>query len=51
MEFFVDPEVRLERSGVTASTQLVRVLIPVVLQQRKLLSNTTKISQNVDRIM
>ena len=34
-EFFVDPEVRLERSGVTASTQLVRVLIPVVLQQRK----------------
>jgi hypothetical protein len=35
MEFFVDPEVRLERSGVTASTQLVRVLIPVVLQQLK----------------
>jgi hypothetical protein len=34
-EFFVDPEVRLERSGVTASTQLVRVLIPVVLQQLK----------------
>ena len=32
-EFFVDPKVRLERSGVTASTQLVPVLIPVVLQQ------------------
>jgi hypothetical protein len=36
-EFFIDPEVRLQRSGVTASTLLTRVLIPVVLQQRKLL--------------
>lgn len=35
-QFFIDPEVRLQRSGVTA-TQLTRVLIPVVLQQRKLL--------------
>lgn len=34
-EFFIDPAVRLERSGLTASTQLVRVLIPIVLQQRE----------------
>ena len=36
-EYFIDPEVRRERSGVTASTPLTRVLIPVVLQQRNLL--------------
>jgi hypothetical protein len=36
-EFFIDRGVRLRRSGVTASTQLTRVLIPVVLQQRNLL--------------
>ena len=35
-EFFIDPRVRLRRSGVMASTQLTRVLIPVVLQQRNL---------------
>ena len=37
MQFFIDPKVRLKRSGVTASTQLTRVLIPVVLQERNLL--------------
>jgi hypothetical protein len=32
-EYFIDPAVRKGRSGLAASTQLVRVLIPVVLKQ------------------
>lgn len=34
-EFFIAPEVRCNRSGVTASTPLVRVLIPVALERLK----------------
>lgn len=37
VEYFVDPLVRMKRSGVAASTQLTRVLICAALQQRNLL--------------
>lgn len=37
VEYFIDPLVRLERSGVAPSTQLTRVLIAVYLQQHGLL--------------
>jgi hypothetical protein len=33
-EYFIDPAVRQGRSGLAASTQLARVLIPVVLERR-----------------
>jgi hypothetical protein len=32
-EYFIDPAVRQGRSGLAASTQLVRVLIPVLLER------------------
>lgn len=43
VEYFVDSAVRLSRSGLVPSTQLVRVLIPVALEKRGLLFSVDEV--------